>query len=159
MNKLLILLSLFCFLGFTDINTFKTHRIESKAINSNFDWLLGTWKRTNEAEGSETYEYWKKINENELSGWGLTLKASDTIWQESIKLIKSEDTWNFEVLQQDAIKPTIFKVTKIEMESFTCENKANEFPKKIRYAKVEKGLNAVISGDGKVILFQFTKAN
>ena len=81
--------------------------------------------------------------------------SSDTVWQETIRLIKSDDVWNFEVSQQDSKAPTIFKVTKIEMESFTCENKANEFPKKIRYAKVEKGLNAVISGDGKVVLFQF----
>jgi len=157
MKKLLTVLSLFCFLGFTDINVYKANTGTSNPTNSNFDWLLGAWKRTNDAEGSQTYEHWKKVNDTELSGWGYTLKASDTVWQESIRLIKSKDNWNFEVLGQDDIGPTIFKVTKMEMESFTCENKANEFPKKIRYAKVEKGLNAVISGDGKVILFQFAR--
>ncbi len=159
MKNFLVFLSLFCFLGFTDMNTYKTNTKASNFNDSNFDWLLGTWKRTNDAEGRQTYEHWKKVNDTELSGWGYTLKESDTIWQESIRLSKSNDVWNYEVSQQDAIQPTIFKVTKIEIKSFTCENPDNEFPKKIRYTKVERGLNAVISGDGKVNLFQFTKAD
>lgn len=158
MKKFLVFLSLFCFLGFTDMNTYKTQKIATNINKDNFDWLLGNWQRTNEAEGRQTYERWKRVNDNELKGWGYTLVASDTVWQESIRLIKSDDIWNFEVSQQDSKTPTIFKVTKIEMTSFTCENPENEFPKKIRYTKVEKGINAVISGDGKVILFQFTKA-
>ncbi len=159
MKKFLVFLSLFCFLGFADMNTYKTNTKASNFIDSNFDWLLGTWKRTNGAEGSQTYEHWKKVNDTELRGSGYTLKESDTIWQESIRLRKSNDVWNYEVSQKDAMEPTIFKVTKIEMTSFTCENPDNEFPKKIRYTKVERGLNAVISGGGKVILFQFTKAD
>ena len=156
MKKALILLSLFCFLGFTDSISIKTN---SALFNydSNFDWLLGEWKRTNEAEGLQTFEHWKKISDTELVALGYTLKASDTVWQESIKLIKKEEQWNYVVKLQDAKTPTIFKVTKIEMTGFTCENADNEFPKKIRYTKVEKGLNTVISGDGKVILFQFAR--
>ena len=114
-------------------------------------------KRTNEAEGLQTFEHWRKINDNKLVAIGFTLKESDTVWQESIKLIKTEDQWNYIVELQDAKTPTVFKVTKIEMASFTCENPDNEFPKKIRYTKVEKGINAVTSGDGKVILFQFVR--
>ena len=151
------MLSLCCFLGFSDQSNYKDISPDLNGDQVNFDWLLGSWKRANNQEGSQTFEHWKKINDIELKGKGYTLKASDTVWQESIRLIKSEDDWNFEVTGQSEVEPTVFKVTKIEMESFTCENKANEFPKKIRYAKVEKGLNAVISGDGKVVLFQFTK--
>jgi len=154
MKKLLFLISLLCFLGFTDIITNNINDVEFN--NNNFDWLIGNWQRTNDTEGLQTFEHWKKINESELKGFGYTLKAADTVWQESIKLIKTKDQWNFIVKGQDDEAPTIFKVTKIEMAAFTCENPDNEFPKKIRYTKVEKGLNAVISGDGKVILFQFT---
>ena len=156
MKKLLFLLCLFCILGFAEIMTNETHRVELNN-NNNFDWLLGTWKRTNEAEGLQTFEHWRKINDNKLVAIGFTLKESDTVWQESIKLIKTEDQWNYIVELQDAKTPTVFKVTKIEMASFTCENPDNEFPKKIRYTKVEKGINAVTSGDGKVILFQFVR--
>jgi len=154
MKKLLFLLSLFCFLGFTDSLVNKVEGIEFN-YDSNFDWLLGNWKRTNETEGLETFEHWKKINDTELEGFGYTLKAADTVWQESLKLVKTEEQWNYIVKLQDAKTPTVFKVTKIQMAGFTCENPDNEFPKKIRYTKVEKGLNAVTSGDGKVILFQF----
>ena len=157
MKYLLLYISLFCFLGFTDLNNFKDVSQDSNEVQVNFDWLLGNWKRTNDQEGLQTFEHWEKVNDTVLKGLGYILKESDTVWQESIRLIKSKDDWNFEVSDQDADEPTIFKVTKIEMESFTCENKANEFPKKIRYAKVEKGLNAVISGEGKVVLFQFTR--
>lgn len=157
MKNLLLFISLCCFLGFSDLSSDKNAFPESNEDQVNFDWLLGSWKRTNDQEGSQTFEHWEKIDDAELKGGGYTLKALDTVWQESIRLIKSKDSWNFEVTGQDAVEPVIFKVTQIDMESFTCENKANEFPKKIRYAKVEKGLNAVISGDGKVVLFQFVR--
>ena len=157
MKKLLVVISFFCFLGFTEIANHK-EGIILNIDNANFDWLLGNWKRTNEAEGLQTFENWKQINDTEFRGLGYTLKASDTIWQESIKLIKTSEQWNYIVKLPNAKTPTIFKVTKIEMTSFTCENPDNEFPKKIRYTKVEKGINAVTSGDGKVILFQFVSA-
>lgn len=154
MKKLLVVISFFCFLGFTEISNYK-EGIIFNIDNANFDWLLGNWKRINEAEGLQTFEHWKQINDTEFRGLGFTLKDSDTIWQESIKLIKLEEQWNYIVKLPNAKTPTIFKVTKIEAASFTCENPDNEFPKKIRYTKVEKGINAVTSGDGKVILFQF----
>lgn len=154
MKKLLVVISFFCFLGFTEISNYK-EGIIFNIDNANFDWLLGNWKRINEAEGLQTFEHWKQINDSEFRGLGYTLKGSDTIWQESIKLIKLEEQWNYIVKLPNAKTPTIFKVTKIESASFTCENPDNEFPKKIRYTKVEKGINAVTSGDGKVILFQF----
>lgn len=128
-------------------------------MSDDFDWLIGSWKRTNEAEDLQTYEHWKKVSDREFRAHGYTLKASDTVWQESIKLIKTEEQWNYIVQLQDAKPPTVFKVTKIEMTGFTCENLDNEFPKKVRYAKVQNGMNAVISGDGKVILFQFVKTS
>ena len=157
MKKTIFLLGVFCIVSFAQPTVLPYSAIQNSAQQSNFDWLLGSWKRTNDQAGLQTFEHWKKIGEEELLGSGYTLKESDTVWQESIRLRKIEDVWNFEVTGQNEEKPTVFKLSKIELESFTCENKANEFPKKIRYAKVEKGLNAVISGDGKVILFQFVK--
>ncbi len=158
MKKTIVLCSVACFLSFAFIQQPLTDPVTNLGQETNFDWLLGQWKRTNDQEGLQTFEHWEKINDTEYQASGFTLKAEDTVWQESIQLYRSEDIWNFKVTGKGEKKPTIFKLTKLELESFTCENKTNEFPKKIRYAKVEKGLNAVISGDGKVILFQFTKA-
>ena len=157
MKKIIYFLGVFCIFSFTQPDKLANSvTVTSDQVNT-FDWLLGSWKRSNDQPGLQTFEHWEKINEEELLGSGFTLKESDTVWRESIRLRKTEDNWNFEVTGQGEEQPTVFKLTKIELESFTCENKANEFPKKIRYAKVEKGLNAVISGDGKVILSQFSK--
>lgn len=153
----MFLVIILCLLGFSDFVSSKNDASLLKNNDHNFGWLLGSWKRSNETEGLQTFELWKKINDDELIAHGYTLKKSDTIWQESIKLTKTGEEWNYIVKLQNAKTPTIFKVTKIEINSFTCENPNNEFPKKIRYAKVQKGMNSVISGDGKVILFQFSR--
>lgn len=158
MKKVLMFFGIFCILSFISIRKPINEPDTPFDQESNFDWLLGSWKRANEQKGLQTFEHWKKINDTEYQASGYTLKESDTVWQESIDLRKTDDNWNFEVRGKGEQKPTIFKLNKIELNSFTCENKANEFPKKIRYARVEKGLNAVISGDGKVILFEFIKA-
>jgi hypothetical protein len=157
MIKIPLLLVLCCLLGFFGISFSGIPNSEIHYGQASFEWLLGTWKRTNDKEGLQTYEHWKKISESEFLGKGYTMKEADTVWQEKIKLIRGEDSWNFEVHVKNSVDPTIFRLTKVETNSFTCENTDNDFPKKIRYAKVEKGLNAVISGDGKVVLFEFIR--
>jgi len=157
MKKLLLFFSLFFLLGFHGYESPDTHKQPYKSIQASFEWLLGSWKRINDKEGMQTYEYWEKLSETEFDGKGYTLKEGDTVWQERIKLMKREGSWKFEVTDPKSSETTIFGLTKIETNSFTCENLDNDFPKKIRYAKVEKGLNAVISGDGKVVLFEFMK--
>lgn len=122
-----------------------------------FDWLLGNWQRINEQEGRQTFESWQKINDAEYEGLGFTLQNGDTIWQENIRLIKSDSGWNFEAIGKAETNPTIFRLTKIEKESFFSENELNEFPKKIHYYKSEDNLNATISGGGEEVLFEFKK--
>ncbi|MEJ6613993.1 MAG: heme-binding domain-containing protein [Saprospiraceae bacterium] len=39
---------------------FKQAKIQ-KPITQNFDYLLGSWKRTDEEEGNQTFESWKKM--------------------------------------------------------------------------------------------------
>ncbi|NOQ27051.1 MAG: hypothetical protein GQ564_16945 [Bacteroidales bacterium] len=132
---------------------------ESSALTENFDWLLGRWHRINEKDGMETYEIWNKINNTKYVAIGFTLQNSDTIWKENIKLIKSDEDWNFEVIGKGESNPTIFKLTEIDKESFTCENEMNEFPKKIKYFKNENNITAVISGGEMKIPFEFERLN
>lgn len=122
-----------------------------------FDWLLGNWQRINEQEGRQTFENWQKINDAEYEGLGFTLQNDDTIWQENIKLIKSDSGWNFEAIGKGETNPTIFRLTRKEKESFVSENELNEFPKKIHYYKSKDNLNATISGGGEEVLFEFKK--
>lgn len=122
-----------------------------------FDWLLGNWQRKNEQEGRQTLENWQKKSDSEYIGLGFTLQNGDTIWQERIRLIKSDNGWNFEAIGKGETSPTIFKLTRIEKESFVSENEQNEFPKKIYYYKNKDDLNAIISGGGEEVLFEFKK--
>lgn len=125
--------------------------------DESFDWLLGEWQRTNEEENLTTYEYWKKISDTEYEGLGIRLQQTDTLFQENIKLVKSDKTWNLLVITKEDSIPTTFKVTKIESTSFTCENPDNEFPNKIRYFKEGDHLKAIISSEEMEIPFQFER--
>ncbi len=130
-----------------------------KSINEDFSWLLGSWQRINEKEGRQTFEHWKKKSKEEFIGIGCTLKGGDTIWQEAMKLKKLGNKWSFEVLGKGETESTVFTLTEMSDESFTCENPENEFPKVISYAKTATGLKALISGGGPDIAFEFEKIN
>ncbi|MGB0896451.1 MAG: DUF6265 family protein [Flavobacteriaceae bacterium] len=119
-----------------------------------FDWLIGSWQRTNNTEGTKTYEYWYKKSNTEYIGLGCTLKRTDTVFKEDIRLYKQDALWHYEVVGVNAT-PTTFKMTSKSKNSFTCENKANDFPKTIRYSLNENALVAVISDDDNEIPFVF----
>lgn len=72
-------------------------------------------------------------------------------------MVKTESHWNFEVVAGDEAKPTIFRLTSIEREQFVCENKENEFPKKIEYKKEGDQIKAKISGGEMEIPFEFER--
>ena len=55
--KTMISLTLLLFL--TSFNMPKPEQTQ-KSTNEDFSWLLGSWQRTNEEEGRQTFEHWKK---------------------------------------------------------------------------------------------------
>jgi len=132
-------------------------KIEVKTINGNFDWLLGNWKRVNEAEGKETFEIWKKNSNSEYSGIGFTMQNNDTIKQERIQLIKLGEKWVLEVQPQDEPEPIRFNMTSYNQQEFICENKILDFPKLIKYWKNGNRINALVSGDDLELSFEFER--
>ncbi|MGB5699609.1 DUF6265 family protein [Muriicola sp.] len=124
-----------------------------------FDWILGNWIRTNETEGAETYENWKKDSSTEYIGFSYTMQHKDTVWQENIRLFKTAETWSFEVTGKGEKEPTKFLLTEIENSNFVCENSTNEFPKKIEYSRNGAQLLAKISGDEMEISFDYKKTD
>lgn len=162
MNKILILLT--STLIFSCNKNTKTNQTESAATNSdtteiaeNMDWLVGEWKRTNDQPEKETFEIWAKINPNEYSGLGYTMQKEDTIFQEKMTLLKSEGKWHFVVKMPKEIESTEFQITELKDKEFTCENEANDFPKKIQYWMEGEKLNAKISNESMEIPFTFEK--
>lgn len=120
-------------------------------------WLLGSWERLGEKEGKRTFEYWKQNEDGEFIGMGCTLEGVDTVWKEDILLSKEKDDWKFNVIAQGDTTATSFLITHLDNKSFICENEMNEFPKKIAYTFDGKNINAVISGGGPTIPFNFKK--
>ena len=140
-------------------NKSNSEAIKAITITENFDWLLGNWKRSNDKEGKQTYENWVKIDEGVYQGLGYTMQESDTIWEEGIRLIHTNNAWIFEVKGKDESESTIFELTDIQTEAFTCENEENEFPKKIKYSKSGEKLVAIVSGEDMSIPFEFEAIN
>src|SRR5690606_25312235 len=129
------------------------------ALNQDFDWLIGNWIRTNEQENKTTFENWEKKNQREYAGFSYTMQSKDTIWQETIQLIKTDGDWSYNVTGKGESEPTKFRLTEIGKRKFTCENQANEFPQKIEYSLREANLHARISGGDMEMLFNFEKTN
>lgn len=129
---------------------------EEARRSSEFDWLLGNWKRDNDRPGRSTFEHWTKISKTEYHGLSYTLRNGDTIFKEEIRLLKRDKQWIFEVsgVNED---PTLFLFIKQSKLSFTTENDKNEFPKFIEYSLVGKKLVAKIYGGGQEILFSYQK--
>ncbi len=128
-----------------------------KLETQNFDWLIGKWKRNNEEEGKETFENWEKISKTEYSGIGFTMQNGDTIKQEKIKIVKSNEKWNLIVKVPEEAESITFKMAEIESEKFVCTNDSLDFPKRIEYWKNGNKINALVSGGELKIPFEFER--
>ncbi len=125
--------------------------------SGNFDWLLGNWERLNEEDGKVTFENWKKISVKEYSGIGFTMQNGDTLKQEKIQLIKTDEKWNLVVKVPDEAEAITFKMTQFNEKEFVCENHEIDFPNKIRYWKKGDRINASVSNSEMEILFEFER--
>ena len=141
-SLMLLLLVLSCDKTSQDTNVEITH-----------DYLIGSWERTNDQEGRNTYEIWTKDGK-EYKGLGYTMSAGDTIFKEQLRLFKQETTWILEVSGVNE-SPTPFILTDFTTHSFVAQNPQNEFPKTIRYNYFDDTITAIISDEETEIPFIF----
>jgi len=124
------------------------------AQQTEFGWLIGTWKEDNKM----SFEAWKSDGKF-LSGsaYKVDPSGSKTVTEE-IKLIKRGDDFYYipDVAgPQGAVE---FKITSFTHDGFTAENPGHDFPKKIAYKNTEKNqLAATVSGGTKSTRFTFRK--
>ncbi|MEO1435649.1 MAG: DUF6265 family protein [Bacteroidota bacterium] len=123
----------------------------------NFDWLIGNWSRLNEEAPKATFEHWTQESANLYLGFSYTLENADTIWQENVQLIKTNEQWSLNITGQGDSQATTFQLTKIEADGFIAENPTNEFPQRIKYTKNGAQLKAVISAEDMKIGFDFER--
>ena len=124
-----------------------------------FDWLIGSWERTNEEKGKATFEKWEASGDSTYKGVSYTLKGVDTVWKENVLLRHRDTSWYYDVFQKEAAPPTSFRLISIQQNGFTCVNALNEFPKKIFYKRTGNNILAIISDmtDELQIKFEFRK--
>jgi len=152
-NLVLCTLALICFS--CSPQSKKDHSIEGDPVAlENFDWLLGFWVRTNDRPGYATYEHWIKKSNSEYLGLGYTLRFGDTIFKEQLRLVKSNEKWNFEAADVNE-DPTLFLVIEHAVNSFECENKENRFPKNINYSLQDNLLVTEMSDASTSFRFDF----
>jgi len=121
-------------------------------------WLVGSWKRTNNKVGQTATERWIIDPEIGLRGYGVTMKGTDTLFIEKMRIVPGDNNALFFVA--DVIenpKPVYFRITAVQQNEFTCENPEHDFPKRIKYKRKTKQLDVAISGNGKVVDYTFVK--
>ena len=143
--------------GETETKNTETSGNEKAAEAINFNWLQGNWKRLNDEEGKNTFEYWDKKSADEYVGLGYTMSGQDTVFKEYMRIVKLQNIWNLEVVGVHD-DPVYFEFTDFDSNKFVCENKHNEFPKKIEYQFENNKIKAIVSGGEMAIDFNFEKA-
>lgn len=134
-----------------------TTTAQSHKTDGTFEWLVGTWLRTNDTAQHTTYEIWRQTDYDTYRGWGCTLNMQgDTIFKEEMSITKNAKTW---VLTVSGVNeaPTAFEMIVVKDQSFTCQNQQNPFPKNIHYEKHLEQLHASISDDVRKIDFYFVQ--
>ncbi len=144
--------------AFTMCNTKQNENKETTTTKSeNFDWLLGKWQRTNEEKGKTTFENWEKTNNSEYNGIGFTIQNNDTISQEKMKIVKSDESWKLLVKTLEEKEFVRFEMSEIQENKFECKNDTLDFPKLIKYWKKGDKINALVSGDSLKLSFEFKR--
>ena len=134
-----------------------------EAINASdfkkLDWMAGTWKRTN-TKGSESgYEKWAKLSDSTWQGLGITLNGKDTSTVEKMTItIKKKGIYYIADVSGNP-EPVWYLFSELTDNGFTCENTEYDFPKKIQYRKEGNKIKATISGNGKLIDYNFKKTS
>ena len=151
--KTLYLLLTFCYLI-----THTGQRVMAQNAEQNFNklkWIEGTWIRSNNKAGQSGQERWVKSSPSEFRGYSFTMKGSDTLFVEQIKILIKDDEIYYVADVPENNKPVYFKFTEVTEIGFVCENPEHDFPKKIAYEYKDKTLKASISGNGKAMDYYF----
>ena len=126
--------------------------------STDFDWLIGKWERENVRPGRTAFEIWEREGEL-LSGIGVTLEGTDTVFVEKLSIISKEGQFYYVADVTANTAPTLFKISDYNADGFVSENPEHDFPKKIMYTLDGNKMLATISGDGKEIPFAFKRVD
>jgi hypothetical protein len=114
------------------------------------EWLNGTWEF--KSERGSLFEQWRRISVNEFAGRSYFLKGKDTVFLESIRIVRERDSLYYipTVKNQNGALPVRFVQKSMTDKEFTFQNMKHDFPQLISYRKIgTDSLVAEISGNKK----------
>lgn len=111
-------------------------------------WLEGVWERTNVKPGQSGVEIWAKVNSDTWIGRGVSMRGSDTMFVEKLKIVRSDGKMFYVADVPENKGEVLFQFTSMTEAGFVCENPSHDFPKKIVYDLKSGVLTATVSGNG-----------
>ena len=120
---------------------------ESTAVSmQDLSWVMGDWVNIN-AE-TESYEHWEKSPDGSFVGESMTLRQTDTVFAERMKMYKENDKILLYIETiGDTPNPVVFTLKEEAEHPFTFENPRNEFPSQIVYTNPEANtIHAWVAG-------------
>lgn len=127
------------------------------ATKSDFDWLVGSWERTNGKPGTQTIESWEKVDSKTYKAISVVLKDKDTVYTEHCTIKKEGDNYYYIAEVPQNPNPTKFKIIAFTSQGFKAVNPEHDFPKEINYKISGNTIIASISGGDKKIDYTFEK--
>jgi hypothetical protein len=113
-----------------------------------FQFLIGKWE--GKRDEMTLQELWKNEDGAFLSGEGVVVAGTDTLFHEKVKLeIREGDVFYIATLPNNK-EPVAFKLVSSETNRWSFENKEHDFPQEITYHLIKPdSLHATISGNDK----------
>lgn len=124
---------------------------------SDFDWLVGSWERTNGKPGTQTIESWEKVDNKTYKATSVVLMDRDTVYKEYCTIKKEGNDYYYIAEVPQNPNPTKFKIVEFTNQGFKAVNPEHDFPKEITYKIFENKIIASISGGDKQIDYNFEK--
>ncbi|HEY0676668.1 MAG TPA: DUF6265 family protein [Chitinophagaceae bacterium] len=123
------------------------HQAEESETFRQLKQLEGTWKM--QTEKSAIYESWKIGSPQQLLGRSYTIRGTDTLVLENVKLEETNNKIFYIplVTNQNRGRPVLFTLVSAERSKFIFENKLHDFPQRVIYNIVSKdSIHAWIEG-------------
>ena len=120
----------------------------NKETISEVEWLLGKWKRVNDNNDFQTYEFWERNSSSSLKGIGFSLRGTDTTFVERLTLSEKDGKLCYIADTRQNDDPVVFELTSLTENSFISQNLEHDFPKMITYLLEGDRMTATISDGG-----------
>lgn len=99
-------------------------------------------------DGMTFQEHWQQADSEQFKGHGLLISGSDTVFQESLFLLKTDDYVSY-ITTGGNDHPTLFTLTTLSDSSWTFENPEHDFPQRLTYHFVnDNTLEIKVTGEG-----------